>query len=87
MYLYILFVVVYLLMCVFLCMLMYLVLCCYYFEQHCEQSVFNASCSGAGDGPEAKRPKVDDDLAGGIEGMTRAKVTEVRFFVLVFVCD
>lgn len=33
--------------------------------------------SGAEQAPEAKRPKVDDDLAGGIEGMTKAKVTQV----------
>ncbi|XP_076457066.1 X-ray repair cross-complementing protein 5-like [Babylonia areolata] len=33
--------------------------------------------NGAEQVTEAKRPKVDDDLAGGIEGMTKAKVTEV----------
>ncbi|KAK7091978.1 hypothetical protein V1264_009592 [Littorina saxatilis] len=29
------------------------------------------------EGPAAKRPKMDDDLAGGIQAITKAKVTEV----------
>ena len=35
------------------------------------------------EGPEVKRPKMED-LAGGIESMTKAKVTEVCTFCSVF---
>lgn len=44
-------------------------------EQQTGDAMFKEN--GSGEGPAAKRPKTDDDLAGGIEGMTKAKVTEV----------
>ena len=33
--------------------------------------------SGAGDGPAAKKPKVEADLMGGMANLVKAKVTEV----------
>ncbi|KAK7458656.1 hypothetical protein BaRGS_00039108, partial [Batillaria attramentaria] len=43
-------------------------------EQQTGDAMFKEN--GDGDAPEAKRSKLDDDLAGGIAGMTKAKVTE-----------
>ena len=41
-------------------------------------STFFTFARNAGDGPDAKKPKLDDDLKGGMANLVKGKVTEVR---------